>query len=157
MLITNAQFESLKNMVKEFEEQNLSISLEGQENVATRWTHEILSIDKKESFLLDYFRPKLEISKSKITFNTRYRKIIRLLRIDLSGTHTNPDEFGAKTFEGPHVHVYDEKLHDRVAYSLSEIGVTDEEIKNVDVYGILKKMLDYFNTKYPNFTPQLEF
>jgi hypothetical protein len=156
MLITQDQFEILKSLEKEFKEQNLSVSLEGQNNQITKWEHEVISLNNKETFILNYFRPKLEISKTKITFNARYRKIIRLIRIDLEGTHTNPNEFGGETFEGPHIHIYDEKFHDRVAYPLSKIFITQEEIKNVDIYSILKKFLDYFNTKYPNFTPKLE-
>jgi hypothetical protein len=157
MLITKSQFEILKELEKVFKEEKLSISLEGENNKNTKWTQEIISVDNKESFLLDFFRPRLEISKTKITFNTRYRKIIRLIRVDLSGTHTNPEELGGNTFEGPHIHIYDEKFHDRVAYPLSKIGIDNQEIQTVDVYSIFKKLLDYFNTKYPEFKPKLEF
>ena len=36
MLITKSQFEFLRNLTKEFKEQNVSISLEGEENTQTK-------------------------------------------------------------------------------------------------------------------------
>ena len=154
-LISQSYFKDLQSLVKVFDDKK-SVSLEGSDQLV-KWTKEITSKDNKESFLFDYRRTSLEINKSKATFNTRYRKVIIMLRLDMSGIHTNPEEFGGDTFEGPHIHIYNEKHHDKVAYSLDKIKVTQKEIEDFDLYQILKKLLDFFNTEYPTFDSKIEF
>ena len=88
----------------------------------TDQTHDLVGADKRERFLLDLWRGTLRLSKLK--FQTRARKIILFVRLDIDGApHTNPD--GTK-IGGSHIHVYREGFEDRWAYPLDreEFGDT---------------------------------
>jgi hypothetical protein len=77
-------------------------------------TYELVDENKREKFLLDLWRGTLRLSKVK--YQTRGRKIIVLVRVDIDGSpHTNPDgtEIG-----GNHIHLYREGYEDKWAYIL---------------------------------------
>jgi hypothetical protein len=75
-------------------------------------SHEVVSTDEKEQFLLDIWRGTIRISKLKK--QTRARKVTVLARLDVDGSpHTNPD---GTTFGGTHLHLYKEGFEDRWAY-----------------------------------------
>jgi len=84
----------------------------------TDQTHELVGDDKRERFLLDFWRGRLRLSK--IKYQTRGRKVIVLVRLDIDGApHTNPD--GTK-LDGTHIHLYREGYEDKWAFPL-EPGV----------------------------------
>jgi hypothetical protein len=67
-----------------------------------------------ERFLMDIWRGTLRISKVKL--QTRARKVIVLVRLDVGGApHTNPD---GSRLTGPHVHLYREGYDDKWAYPI---------------------------------------
>ncbi len=75
-------------------------------------THELVGDDKREQFLLDLWRGTLRLSK--IKYQTRGRKVIVLVRLDIDGApHTNPD--GTK-LNGTHIHLYREGYEDKWAF-----------------------------------------
>ncbi|MBF0588495.1 MAG: hypothetical protein HQL53_05155 [Magnetococcales bacterium] len=57
----------------------------------------IISMDKREHFCLDVGRSRIELAKA--SFQKRWSKTIILIRLDLGGTHRNPDD---QMFSGPH-------------------------------------------------------
>jgi hypothetical protein len=80
----------------------------------TDQTHELISPDKRERFLLDLWRGMFRLSKFK--YQTRGRKVIVLVRLDIDGApHTNPD--GTK-LNGTHIHLYRQGFEDKWASPL---------------------------------------
>ena len=64
----------------------------------------LISLDKREDFLLDITR--VQINVSKVTYQNRARQAIVLLRLDLGGApHRNPD---GEVIPCPHMHFYRE-------------------------------------------------
>ncbi|MBZ5630491.1 MAG: hypothetical protein LAO06_16660 [Acidobacteriia bacterium] len=75
-------------------------------------SHELVSADEKEQFMLDIWRGTIRIAKLKK--QTRARKITVLARLDVDGSpHTNPD---GTTIGGTHLHLYKEGFEDRWAF-----------------------------------------
>lgn len=74
-------------------------------------TRELVGEDKQEKFLFDMWRGTIRFSKYR--YQTRGRKIIVLVRLDIDGApHTNPD---GNRIEGTHLHIYREGYEDRWA------------------------------------------
>ena len=72
------------------------------------------SHDRREEFLLDVRRGRIDIAK--VTMQNRARIVVVLARLDLGGQpHTNPD--GA-TIGSPHIHLYREGYADKWAFSV---------------------------------------
>lgn len=92
------------------------------------------SLDKREEFNLDVTRGKISLAKN--TFQTRARKAIVLVRLDILGPpHRNPD---GEEVECPHIHLYREGFGDKWAYPLPN------ELKGIgDMYELLDKFMDY--------------
>lgn len=77
-------------------------------------TYELIGDDPRERFLLDVWRGMLRLSKYRL--QTRARKVIVLVRLDVDGApHTNPD--GHK-IGGTHLHLYREGFEDKWAYQV---------------------------------------
>lgn len=96
--------------------------------------HFSLWIRKKHSILMLHGG---YIALEKITFQTRARKAVVLVRLDIDGPpHRNPDgeEIGC-----PHIHLYREGYGDKWAYPLPD------ELKCVldNPYNLLDKFMDY--------------
>lgn len=71
----------------------------------------LISTDKKENFLLDIKRGRIDLQKA--TYQNRARQTVILVRLDLSGApHRNPD---GEEVACPHLHVYRERYGDRWA------------------------------------------
>jgi hypothetical protein len=71
----------------------------------------LTSTDKRESFLLDVSRGRIDLRKG--TYQTRARQIVVLVRLDFGGPpHRNPD--GAE-IASPHLHIYREGYGDKWA------------------------------------------
>lgn len=103
----------------------------------TDQTHELIGDDKRERFLLDLWRGTLRLSKLK--YQTRGRKVIVLVRLDIDGApHTNPD--GTKLI-GPHIHLYREGYEDKWAHPIDPT-----EFGNVsDIYRAFEAFCQYCN------------
>ena len=71
----------------------------------------LISADKKENFLLDIKRGRIDLQKA--TYQNRARQTVILVRLDLSGApHRNPD---GEEVACPHLHVYRESYGDKWA------------------------------------------
>ena len=103
-----------------------------------KWTRGMISEDKRYIFLLDYCRGSIRLEK--FSTNNRYRTNIVLLRYCSTGRHTNPD---GTSFDGPHVHIYQENFDDKIASPISEIGITQDSPTIEDV---MFKFLAFINT-----------
>ncbi|MDR1451360.1 MAG: hypothetical protein LBI57_03385 [Helicobacteraceae bacterium] len=92
------------------------------------------SSDKKENFIVDINRS--YISLQKVNFQTRARKAIALVRVDIGGAvHRNPD--GAE-IQCPHIHIYKEGWGDKWAKPLP-----DDFRDPSDIYATLDDFLVY--------------
>jgi len=105
---------------------------------------ELLSPDKRERFLLDISRGRIDLGKVK--YQNRARNIVVLVRLDLAGPpHRNPD---GEEVESPHIHLYKEGYGDKWAYP-----VPGSDFSNTsDIWVTLEEFMRYCNiTKPPNF------
>ncbi|MBI2060375.1 MAG: hypothetical protein HYT87_11455 [Nitrospirae bacterium] len=110
-MLTQAEADLLIAMKKTFADPKPLRLTPGRKRV-----YELLGDDKKEQFLLDIWRASLKLSK--VSFNTRGRKVVVLVRVDLDGApHTNPDE---TKIGGSHIHLYREGYDDKWAYPLDQ-------------------------------------
>nr|WP_317200593.1 hypothetical protein [uncultured Psychrobacter sp.] len=72
------------------------------------------SLDGREEFHFNVIPSRYEIKK--ITYQTRARKSIILVRLDIKGPpHRNPDD---EEIPCPHIHIYKEGYGDKWAYTL---------------------------------------
>jgi len=79
---------------------------------------DLQSLDKKTNFIIDVNR-RGRIKINKYSYQKRYRKDERLLRVDVNGPpHTNPD--GA-IIQCPHIHIYQENYDLSWAFELPPI------------------------------------
>jgi len=103
----------------------------------------LISSDKKEYFLLDVSKGRIDLKRQK--YQNRAREAIVLVRLDLGSPHRNPDgqEIGV-----PHIHIYKEGYGDKWASALPT-GV----FSNLnDSWQVLTDFMKYCNiTKAPNF------
>lgn len=100
----------------------------------------VVGESNNERFIIDINR-KGQI-KVRCTYQTRYRKSIILLRIDLvGGKHINPD---GTIVECPHIHIYREGFEDRWAYPLNDILDVQNQF---DLIEVLIKFLEYNNIR----------
>jgi hypothetical protein len=98
----------------------------------------LFSVDQKEEFFLDIRRSFINLSRTK--YQSRARKNIILLRLDINGgPHRNPD---GQEVGSPHVHIYREGYNDKWAYELPK------EFKNIN--DPWETLLDFY--RYCNIT-----
>lgn len=103
----------------------------------------LVSKNKRESFILDISRGKIDLLKG--TYQNRARQIIVLVRLDFGGQpHRNPD---GEEIPSPHLHVYREGHGDKWAMSISA-----NQFSNVsDLWQTLQEFMRYCNiTDVPN-------
>jgi hypothetical protein len=105
-MLTQSEADALILMAKSFEgSAPISIPPGADE------THDLIGADRHERFLLDIWRGKIRLSKLKC--QTRGRKVIVLVRLDVDGApHTNPD---GSQLPGTHLHLYKEGYDDKWA------------------------------------------
>ncbi len=104
----------------------------------------LFSPDKRECFLLDIRRRRIDIAKG--TYQTRARKAIPLVRLDFGfKPHRNPDD---ELIPSPHLHRYREGYDLKWAVPLpSELFSTAD-----DLWVLLYEFMKYCNvTEPPNF------
>jgi hypothetical protein len=71
----------------------------------------LISQDKRENFLLDVSRGRINLLKGK--YQTRARQVVVLVRLDFGGPpHRNPDD---EEIACPHLHIYREGFADKWA------------------------------------------
>jgi len=101
----------------------------------------LVSNDKKEDFLLDIRRGRIDLKKA--TFQNRARKTIVLVRLDLNGApHRNPD---GEEVASPHLHVYREGYGDKWAGPLPAASFSDAS----DQWMTLLNFMRYCNITEP--------
>ena len=106
------------------------------------------SADRREQFLLDLSRGRINLQKVKM--QTRGRQVVVLVRLDLDGApHRNPD---GEEIPVPHLHVYLEGYGDRWARRVP----TDRFRSVDDVWAAFEDFLQFCNiTQPPNIEPGL--
>src|SRR3972149_8634104 len=109
VMLTQSEADALIAMRKVFVNPD-TISL----SPGTDETHDVVGDDKREQFMLDLWRGTIRLSK--IKYQTRGRRVIVLVRLDIDGApHTNPD--GAQLI-GTHLHLYREGYEAKWAFSV---------------------------------------
>lgn len=99
------------------------------------------SADKREQFLLDLSRGRINLQKVKM--QTRGRQVIVLVRLDLGGApHRNPD---GKEIPVPHLHVYREGYGDKWAMPVPTYFFCDV----TDVWKTFEDFLRFCNITQP--------
>lgn len=74
----------------------------------------LVSLDKREDFLLDITRSQINVAK--VTHQNRARQVVVLMRLDIDGApHRNPD---GEVIPCPHLHIYRENFGDKWAHPL---------------------------------------
>jgi hypothetical protein len=99
------------------------------------------SADKREQFLLDLSRGRIDLLKVKM--QNRGRQVVVLVRLDLGGApHRNPDD---EEIPVPHLHVYREGYGDKWA-----VPVPADRFSNpADVWVTLAEFMRFCNITQP--------
>ncbi len=99
------------------------------------------SPDKREQFLLDLSRGRIDLRKVKM--QNRARQIVVLVRLDLGGApHRNPDN---EEISVPHLHVYREGCGDKWAMQVPAARFTSTE----DLWTTLQEFMRFCNITRP--------
>jgi len=103
----------------------------------------LVSVDKREDFLLDVSRGRIDLKKG--TYQTRARHIVVLVRLDFGGQpHRNPDDVEVSS---PHLHIYREGYGDKWAFP-----VPAAKFPNMgDLWQTLEDFMRYCNVTEPPF------
>lgn len=100
----------------------------------------LISTDKREQFLLDVSRGRIDLAKLK--YQNRSRVVVILARLDVGGPpHRNPD--GAE-LPCPHLHLYREGYADKWAFP-----VTADFTDLTDAWALLEDFQRYCNITEP--------
>jgi len=101
----------------------------------------IQSPDKREQFLLDLSRGRIDLLKVKM--QNRGRQVVVLVRLDLGGApHRNPDD---QEIPAPHLHVYREDYGDKWAIPVP----ADRFTATTDVWATLEEFMRFCNITQP--------
>ncbi|MBF0557026.1 MAG: hypothetical protein HQK96_21130 [Nitrospirae bacterium] len=101
----------------------------------------LVSGDRREDFMLDIARGRIELTKS--TFQNRSRHVIVLVRLDIGGSHhRNPDDAEVPC---PHIHLYKEGFGDKWAFPLP----TDRFTNPGNQLQTLQEFMQYCNIVNP--------
>ncbi len=101
----------------------------------------LLSQDRRENFLLDISRSRIDLLKG--TYQTRGKQVVVLVRLDFGGSpHRNPDD---AEVDCPHLHIYREGFGDKWAIPIpkEKFGSTD------DLWQTLQDFMHYCNIIEP--------
>ena len=103
----------------------------------------LVSLDKRENFLLDVSRGRIDLRKG--TYQNRSRQIVVLIRLDFGGQpHRNPDD---QEVPSPHLHIYREGFGDKWA-----MPIPSERFTNVtDLWQLLRDFMSFCNITEPPF------
>lgn len=99
------------------------------------------SSDKREQFLLDIRRGRIDLLKGK--YQTRARQVIVLVRLDFGGApHRNPDD---QEIGSPHLHLYREGYGDKWA-----VDVPGDHFSRLsDLWGTLEDFMRFCRVTVP--------
>lgn len=101
----------------------------------------LISPDKRENFLLDIHKGRINLSKG--SYQNRSRQVIVLVRIDFGGSvHRNPDGADVRC---PHLHLYREGYGHKWAMPLPDGSFSD----SADVMNLLDDFMRYCNIIEP--------
>lgn len=101
----------------------------------------LISPDKRENFLLDIRKGRINLSKG--SYQNRSRQVIVLVRIDFGGSiHRNPDGAEAPC---PHLHLYREGYGHKWAIPLPDELFSD----SADITNLLDDFMRYCNIVEP--------
>ncbi len=103
----------------------------------------LVSPDKRESFILDISRGRIDLKKG--TYQNRARQIVVLVRLDFGGApHRNPDGIEVQC---PHLHLYREGFGDKWT-----VPAPADKFPNInDLWLTLENFMQYCNiTNIPN-------
>lgn len=101
----------------------------------------LISPDKRENFLLDVSRGRIDLKKGK--YQTRARQIVVLVRLDFGGQpHRNPDDV---EISSPHLHIYREGYGDKWAFPVP----TDTFPDITDLWQTLEDFMRFCNITEP--------
>ncbi|MBF0320006.1 MAG: hypothetical protein HQL01_09445 [Nitrospirae bacterium] len=108
----------------------------------------LASEDRREDFMLDITRGRIELTKC--TFQNRARHIIGLIRVDVGGSiHRNPDNAWIPC---PHIHIYREGFGVKWAFPLPPDRFTNPD----NQWLTLQEFMRYCNiVNPPNITGRL--
>jgi hypothetical protein len=99
------------------------------------------SVDKREQFLLDISRGRIDLSRGK--YQNRARQVVVLVRLDFGGSrHRNPD---GEEIPSPHLHIYREGFGDKWAIPLP----ADRFPRIQDLRGTLDDFMPFCNITAP--------
>lgn len=99
------------------------------------------SVDKREQFLLDISRGRIDLMRGK--YQNRVRQVVVLVRLDFGGPpHRNPDDTEVAC---PHLHVYREGY----GYKWAEPAPVDRFPRIGDLWGTLDDFMLYCNITLP--------
>lgn len=142
--LTQAEADALIDMEKHRTSDEIRSFPMGGESM----TIPIQSVDRREQFLLDMSRGRIDLRKVKM--QNRGRQVVVLVRLDLGGPpHRNPDgqEIGT-----PHIHIYREGYGDKWAFPIPADRFRDVG----DMWKTLDDFFAYCNvTRPPHVQPVL--
>lgn len=105
----------------------------------------LISRNKRENFILDISRGKIDLLKG--TYQERARQVVILVRLDFGGQpHRNPD---GEEIPSPHLHIFKEGYGDKWA----EMIPTDRFSNTANLWQLLEDFMRYCNIKEP---PRIE-
>lgn len=101
----------------------------------------LVSVNKKEQFVLDVSRGRIDLAKGK--YQNRGRQVVILRRLDFGGSpHRNPDD---EEISCPHLHIYREGWGDKWA-----IPAPPEWFSNPgDLWHVLEEFMRHCNITQP--------
>jgi hypothetical protein len=137
MNLTQAEADALIGMEKQRANEDRSdFPMGGQSLVLP-----LQSVDRREQFLLDLSRGRIDLLKVKM--QNRGRQVVVLVRLDLGGApHRNPD---GEEVAVPHLHVYREGFGDKWAVPIP----ADQFTATDDVWWTLDEFLRFCNVTQP--------
>lgn len=137
MNLTQAEADALIGMEKQrVNEDRCDFPMGGQSLVLP-----LQSVDRREQFLLDLSRGRIDLLKVKM--QNRGRQVVVLVRLDLGGApHRNPD---GEEIPVPHLHLYREGFGDKWAVAI----VADRFTATSDLWRTLEEFLRFCNITQP--------
>jgi len=141
MNLTQAEADALIAMEKHRVNEDPSDFPKGGQSISVP----LQSSDKREQFLLDLSRGRIDLLKVKM--QNRARQVIVLVRLDLGGApHRNPDD---EEIPVPHLHMYREGYGDKWAMHV----LADRFTATDDVWTTLQEFMRFCNITQP---PRIE-
>ena len=137
MNLTQAEADALIAMAKHrVNEERSDFPMGGQSLVLP-----LQSVDRREQFLLDLSRGRIDLLKVKM--QNRGRQVVVLVRLDLGGApHRNPD---GEEISVPHLHIYREGYGDKWAVAVP----ADRFTATSDDWRTLEEFLRFCNVTQP--------